>query len=192
MRLLRILTPTGLVLACLVALASCSSPNPVLYTIGVKDGPTVSGAPKTIELRDIGLAGYLDRPHVVLGSDGIRLQVMANDSWGEPLGSMIGRVLAVELAQRLPASNVYSERSSISLSADAVVEVNVQQMDVGNDGNLTLLAQVAVKFTRKPQPVARTFTITKPLDAIAPGNEVTAISSAIGDLANGIASMLAQ
>ena len=182
--------PTGLILACFVALASCASPDPVLYTIAVQDGPTVSGAPKTIELRDIGLAGYLDRQHIVLGSDGYRLQVMSNDSWGEPLGGMIGRVLAVELAQRLPGSNVYSGRSSISLTSDAVVEVNIQRMDAGADGNLALLAQVAVKFSRKTQPVARTFTITRPLAAVTPGNEVPAISSAVGELADAIASML--
>jgi uncharacterized protein len=192
MRSLRFLTPTSLMLACLVALGACASPDPVLYTIAVKDGPTVGGAPKTVELRDIGLAGYLDRSHVVLGSDGYRLQVMSNDSWGEPLGGMIGRVLAVELAQRLPGSNVYGERSSISLTPDAIVEVNVQRMDAGADGNLTLLAQVAVKFSRKPQPVARTFTITRPLAAVTAGNEVPAISSAVGELADGIASMLAQ
>jgi uncharacterized lipoprotein YmbA len=192
MRSHRILTPAGLLLACLVALAACASPDPVLYAIGVQDGPTVSGASKTVELRDIGLAGYLDRQHIVLGSDGYRLQVLSNDSWGEPLGGMIGRVLAVELAQRLPGSNVYSGRSSISLSPDAIVEVNIQRMDAGADGNLALLAQVAVKFTRKTQPVVRTFTISRPLAAVTPGNEVPAISSAVGELADGIASMLAH
>jgi len=192
MRSLRILTPAGLLFACLIALGACTSPDPVLYTIAVQDGPTVSGGAKTVELRDIGLAGYLDRQHIVLGSDGYRLQVMSNDTWGEPLGGMIGRVLAVELAQRLPGSNVYGGRSSISLSPDAIVEVNIQRMDAGSDGNLTLLAQVAVKFTHRAQPVARTFTITRPLAAVTPGNEVPAISSAVGELADGIASMLAR
>jgi uncharacterized protein len=188
----RFTNSAAVLIGCLVSLASCSSPDPVLYTIGVKDGAIVTSAPKNIELRDVGLAGYLDRPQVVLSSDGYRLSVMANDRWGEPLGGMIGRVLSVELAQRLPSSNVYSARSAISVSADAVVEVNIQRMDVGADGALTLLAQAAVKFRNKPQPAARTFTIVKPLDAVTTGTEVAAISAAIGELADGLASMLRQ
>jgi hypothetical protein len=177
-------------LCLIVPLASCSSPDPVLYTIGIQEGPVVTGTPKNIELRDIGLAGYLDRPHVVLSSEGYRLAVMANDTWGEPLAGMIARVLSVELAQRLPSSNVYSARSGISVTADAVIEVNIQRMDVGADGALTLLAQAAVKFRNRPQPVARTFTINKPLAAVTTGDEVAAISAAIAQLADGLAVML--
>ena len=180
----------GVASAILALPVACASPNPALFTIGIQDGPTVPRGPKTIELRDIGLAGYLDRTHIVRSSDGYRLAVMSNDMWGEPLGGLIGRVLAVELAQRLPGSNVYSERSAISLTSDAVVEVNVQRMDVAADGNLTLLAQVAIKFSNKPQPVARTFSISKPLADPSTAGEVEAISAAIGDLADGLASML--
>ena len=139
------LTPTSLVLACLVALGPAL--RQILSLHNRREGWTDrQRRAEDIELRDIGLAGYLDRSHVVLGSDDFRLQVMANDCWGEPLGEHDRPRAGSRTCARLPGSNVYSERSSISLTADAVVEVNVQQMDVGNDGNLTLLAQVAVKF----------------------------------------------
>jgi len=183
-------TKAAAAFCCLVAVASCRSPDPVLYTIGIKDGPVVTRAARNIELRSVGLAGYLDRPQVVLSSDAYRLSVMSNDRWGEPIGGMIGRVLSVELAQRLPSSNVYSDRSAISVSADAVVEVNIQRMDVGADGSLILLAQAAVKFKDRPQPVTRTFNIVKPLDTVTTGDEVAAISAAIADLADGLAVML--
>ncbi|MFL5284804.1 MAG: membrane integrity-associated transporter subunit PqiC [Rhodopila sp.] len=174
------------------ALTGCSSPNPARYTIGVQDGPIVQGAPKVIELRDIGLAGYLDRPQIVRSSDGYRLDIMANDTWGEPLGGMIARVLSIELAQRLPGSNVYSGRSAIAGNADAVIEVNIQRMDATADGNLMLLAQVAVRFRNKPQPVARTVTISRPLAGVSTADEVAAISAALADLADGLATMLRQ
>ncbi|MFL5286200.1 MAG: membrane integrity-associated transporter subunit PqiC [Rhodopila sp.] len=173
-------------------LTGCSSPKPALYTIGVQDGPIVQSAPKVIERRDIGLAGYLDRPQIVRSSDGYRLAVMANDTWGEPLGGMIARVLSIELAQRLPGSNVYSGRSAIASNVGAVIEVNIQRMDVAADGNLMLLAQVAVKFRNKPQPMARTVTISKPLAGVSTADEVAAISAAIADLADGLATMLRQ
>src|SRR4051812_45995712 len=186
------LTRAGTVLCCIALLTACSSPPPRLYTIGIQDGPSITDAPKTIELRDVALAGYLDRPQIVRSSDGYRLEVMANDTWGEPLGGMVGRVLSIELAQRLSGSNVYSGRSAIAAMADAVVEVNIQRMDVGGDGKLILLAQVAVKFRSKPQPVARTFTISKPLADVSTATEVAAISAAIGELADGLALMLQQ
>ena len=143
-------------------------------------------------MRDIGLAGYLDRPQIVRSSDGYRLEVMANDTWGEPLGGMIARVLSIELAQRLPGSNVYSGRSSIPAAADAVIELNIQRMDVGADGTLLLLAQVAVRLRNKPQPVAHTVTISKPLASVSTADKVAAISAAIADLADRLASMLRQ
>lgn len=179
-------------MALLAALAACSSPNLAVYTIAVQDGPTVLGTPKIIEMRDVGLAGYLDRPNIVRSSDGYRLAILANDTWGEPLAGMIGRVLTMELAQRLPNSNVYSDRSAISVSADAIVEVNVQRMDVGSDGDLILLAQAAIKFPRKPQPVARAFNIRKPLSDLTTTSEVAAISAALAELADGLAVMLRQ
>jgi len=187
---LRVMIARAVGMLCLAALAACSSPNPALYTIAIQDGLTRPGAPKVIELRDISLAGYLDRPNVVRSSDDYRLAVMSNDRWGEPLGGMIGRVLSVELAQRLPGSNVYTERSAISLTPDAMVEVNIQRMDIQADGTLKLLSQAAIKFKARPQPVARTFTISKPVTDGSTGSEVAAISAAIADLADGLAMML--
>src|SRR5207253_3035070 len=49
-------------LAVPVAAAACSSsPNPVLYTIETRPGPTFAAGPKIVMLRDISLASYLDR-----------------------------------------------------------------------------------------------------------------------------------
>ena len=112
----RRLPKVGIMLA---VLAGCASPTVQLYTIAVEPGPTVIGSPKTIALHDISLAGYLDRSGIVRSADDYSLRVMPNDTWGEPLAEMIGRVLTVELAERLPGSNVYSERGAISPVADA-------------------------------------------------------------------------
>ena len=40
-------------------------------------------------LRQIGLARYLERSQIVRSSENYRLDVMANDWWGEPLGAML-------------------------------------------------------------------------------------------------------
>jgi uncharacterized lipoprotein YmbA len=177
-----------LAVACL---AGCASPDPALYTIKAMHGPVVSGAPKVVLLRQIALAKFLDRPQIVRSSEDFRLQVMANDWWGEPLGAMLGRVLVEELSQRLPGSSVYAESGAVSVSPDATVELNVQRLDADAAGNVLLSAQAAIVFERRRSaPVTRDFRIVVPQATGGVPSEVAAISTAVGQLADGLATML--
>ena len=99
---------------------SCASPNPSLYTLAVVPGPTHPGAPRRIELREIALAHYLERSQIVRSSEDYRLDVLGNDWWGEPLDSMLSRVLVQELSQRLPGSTVFAENGAITCDAGCV------------------------------------------------------------------------
>jgi uncharacterized lipoprotein YmbA len=174
-----------------IALAACgSSPNPVLYTIAVKQGAVLPAGPRIVLLRDIGLAGYLDRKEIVRSSADYRLAVQSNDWWGEPLGPLIGRVLVVELSQRLPASNVYAEGGAISADPNATVAVNIQRIDVDQNGVLVLLAQAVVDFNRPTRTAARTFSITRPVSPASIAGQVASMSDALGELADGLAQML--
>lgn len=170
--------------------AACSSPDPVYYTVETRPGPTLRSGPKIVLVKDIGLAGYLDRRQIVRSSEGYKLDVMANDWWGEPLGAMLGRVLVVELDQRLPKSTVYSESGAITADPNAIVGVNVQRLDADKAGSLVLLAQVAVDFNRSRRSAARSFRISKPLASPDVAGLVAAISDAMGELADGIATLL--
>jgi len=93
----------------LSATGCSTSPDPLLYTIAPVSGPEHSGAPNIVLLQQIGLERYLDRLQIVHSSENYRLEVMANDQWGEPLGAMLGRILTTELGQRLPRSAVIKE-----------------------------------------------------------------------------------
>lgn len=172
------------------AAAACSSADPVLYAIAVKPGPTFDRGPQVVRLREIGLAGYLDRREIVRSSDGVRLGVAHNDWWGEPLGTMLARVLVVELSQRLPQSNIYSEDGAITADPNAVLAVNIQRLDVDPAGTLELLAQAAVEFNRPKRSVARTFRITRPAPTANVAGQVAAISDAVAELSDGLASLL--
>src|SRR4029077_19641459 len=88
------------------ALAACSSPSPVLYTIAPVPGAVQSGGPKVVALQQISMARYLERSQIVRSSENYRLDGIPNDWWGEPLGAMLSRVLIEELGQRLPQSVV--------------------------------------------------------------------------------------
>jgi uncharacterized protein len=178
------------VLGLLTVIAACSSPSPVLYTIAPVQGPVQPGGPKVIVLQQISTAHYLERSQIVRSSENYRLDVMSNDWWGEPLSAMLSRVLTEELGQRLPQSTVIGETGAVSASPDATIELNVQRLDGDVSGNVVLQAQASVSFKGRPGPVLRSFrfVVTPPTPDIQ--GEVTAISTAMGQLADGLALML--
>jgi len=177
-------------LAALVGLAACSSSNPRLYTIAPVDGAAQAGGPKIVLLQQIGLARYLERSQIVHSSENYRLDVMADDWWGEPLGAMLSRVLIEELSQRLPQSAVLGENGAVSYPADATIALNVQRLDQDGAGNLVLLAQAAVSFKGQPAPVLPSYRFVVASQAAGAQPEVAAISAALGRLADGLASVL--
>ena len=178
--------------ASLVTLAACSSPNPVLYTIAPVSGTPQSGGPKVVALQQVSTARYLERSEIVRSSESYRLDVMSNDWWGEPLGAMLSRVLVEELGQRLPQGTVFAESGAVTASPDATIELNLQRLDEDASGNLVLQAQASVSFKKRAGPVLRSFrfVVTPPTPDIQ--GEVTAISTAVGQLADGLALALAS
>lgn len=186
-----------LLLLLAAAPAGCSSPSPTLYVLaplpgaatlgGSQPGTSRSGAPATVELREIGLARYLERSQIVRSSEGYRLDVLSNDWWGEPLGAMLGRVLVQELTQRLPGSTVFAESGAITVNPVATVAVNIQRLDADATGTAVLIAQVEVSGR-----AAATRDIHLTVAPPAPGTAglVEAMSQTIAQLANTIAGML--
>jgi uncharacterized lipoprotein YmbA len=132
-------------LVALVALpVACSSPNPTLYVLAPVSGTPRKGAPRTVALRAIAIPHYLERSQIVRSSEGYRMEVLSNEWWGDPLDTMISRILVQELNQRLPGSAVYADNGAISTRPDATVEINLQRLDLDSQGELLLSAQVAV------------------------------------------------
>lgn len=180
-----------LILLTVLAVAACASPNPNLYTLAAIPGPLVRGTVKSVELRRIGLAGYLDRPGIVSATSPYRLNVAANDRWGEPLGSMLDRVLTEDLVERLPNTSVFAESGAISTQPDAVLEIDIQRLDADAAGPVVLLAQVAVRHDKSGAPAnARTIRLTVSPASASTQDLVAAMSQALGQLADRIAEML--
>ena len=174
-----------------IVLAACSSSPPALYTIAPVQGPAQTGAPPVVVLQTIGLARYLDRSQIVRSSEASRLDVQNNDWWGEPLGAMLSRVLTEELTQRLPQSTVINEAGAVTASPDAVIEIDIRRLDEDAGGNLILLAQANVSFKSRKSSVLRNFRIVVPPSGTGTPGLVAAISAAVGQLADGLAAMLA-
>jgi uncharacterized lipoprotein YmbA len=180
---MRLLRRTALLVLAALA-ASCSSPNPSLYVLAETPGPTHRGAPRIIQLRSIAMAHYLERSQIVRSSEGYRMDVLSNDWWGEPLDTMMNRILVQELNQRLPGATVYGDNGAISTTPDATVEINVQRFDLDRSGAVLLAAQIAVDGKRVQ---SRGVTLTvRPADATTQAL-VAAMSTAVAQLADAIA-----
>ena len=175
----------------ILALAGCRSTNPALYSLAVPPGPTLPGGPKVVALREVSLAGYLDRQQIIRSSEDYRLTVSEDEWWGEPLGGMLTRVLVQALAQRLPRSSVVGADTAIRLTPDASLEISIQRLDANRDGAVTLVAQIAAGYrSGRREPVVRTFATSVPPDGPDMRAHVAAASVAVGRLTDATASML--
>jgi uncharacterized protein len=174
----------------LALLAACSSPTPKLYTISAVEGSARSGGPGIVLLQQIGLARYLERSQIVRSSENYQLDVMPNDWWGEPLAAMLSRVLVDELNQRLPGSAVLNETGALSPTADATIALNIGRLDQDAAGNLVLQAQAVVSFKGRPVPAPRSFRFVVTPRARDVRSGVAAASVAVGQLADGLASLV--
>ena len=138
-----------------------------------------------------GLAGYLDRPEIVRDSAANRLTLNSGERWGEPLGDMFARVLALDLAQRLPGSSVFTEAGTISVDPSATVELDIQRFDLDASGAVVLLVQIAVEQGRSHDPAAtRSLRLTMQPASTGTSDVVAAMSATLGQLADQVASLL--
>lgn len=167
---------------------ACSSPNPALYVLAPIPGATHTGAPRVVALRSIAVAHYLERSQIVRSSEGYRMDILSNEWWGEPLDTMMSRIVVQELNQRLPGTTAYGDSGAISTPSDATVEINLQRLDLNHEGAVLLAAQIAIDGkTAASRGVS--FTV-RPADPGTPAL-VAAMSTATAQLADAIAEMLA-
>ncbi|HTU55991.1 MAG TPA: PqiC family protein [Acetobacteraceae bacterium] len=179
-------------------LAGCASPTPTLYSLAPVPGPILGARARIILVREVSLARYLERSPIVLSSADYRLDVAPNNWWGEPLAPMVTRVLAADLALRLPASTVLAETIAITVTPDLSVELSVQQFDRDSTGAVVLAAAFALPGPRGTPPPETFRTSIMPATrglagggAAQVGAQVAAMSAALGQLADVIARRIA-
>ena len=174
-----------------VLVAACASPDPINYTLRAVPGTPVGGGPKLVEMRRIGLAGYLDRAEIVRKQSDYQLSLSGRERWAEPLGGMIARTLAEDLNQRLPGASVFTSTGSISADPDATVEIDLQRFDSDTSGQVVLLAQLAV--SRRANGLAsqaRTVRLAATPAGAGTTELVAALSQVLGQFADQVAALL--
>lgn len=174
-------------------LAGCAhSPDQTFFALSAHSGSAVPSRPLKVELRRAGLPGYLDRPHIVRRATAERLELGGDDRWGAPLDEMVGATLAENLSQRLPSCVVFSDAGAISAAPDVRVEVQLFRFEQTAQGEVVLLAEVAVHSTNdRPDAVQRFALREKPAGA-GTSDIVSSLSQLLGALSDGIAPMIVR
>ena len=130
-----------------LSLVCCaSSPDPIFYSLSSRTNRALSSPQLRIEVRRVGLPGYLDRPHIVRRASDERLELAADDRWGAPLDAMVGSTLTDDLSEQLPNCVVFSEAGSISTVPDVRVQVEITRFELAADGVVQLRATFAVRW----------------------------------------------
>ena len=182
------------ILVAALALPGClSSKESSFYALSPKTGTAASGAPALVELRRPGVPGYLDRASIVRRVKNHQLRVDPLERWAEPLGDMIGRVLAQNLSSRLTGTQIFVENGAVSALPEAVVAVDVQQFDSADDGKLVLVAQVVIESPGTRQAArARRFELSGAPADNSIGAQASTMSDLLAQLADRIATMLRE
>lgn len=179
-------------LLALCLLSACTrSSDPRLYTLVADKGRDTHQASATIEVRRPSIAGYLDRREVVRAVKSERLDVAGDSNWAEPLDAMIGRVLAADLALRLPNSQVLTDLNSLGVVADVRIDTEIQRFEQGPEG-LVLRAVVAVRRGAQTKPVrVEVIELKDEVDGSGTEAVIGAMNALLGDLADRLAGALA-
>lgn len=174
----------------LVLLGGCTSPSPDLYSLDAQPGPVRASKRQVIVVRSVSVPRYLEREQVVRAAGGTRLRVSENDWWGEPMRVMLRRVLAANLAQRLPGADVLSDDGSIAAHPDAEITVDLQRFDGSLGGPVVLDGYAATTGPGRARTMERLH-VEASAAADTTKAQVDAMSSALGQVANLIAVQLA-
>jgi len=175
----------------LAALAACStSPPPTLYTLAPRPGTAIGRPAPAVALRTVEIAKYLDRPQIVRHRSEYEFTVSDLERWGEGLADMATRVLAADLAQRLPASAITLAASPVTASGAATLAVDVARFDPDPDGTVVLVARWGIRRGERFGAVQLTRIEVKPASHTT-ADLVAAMSDALARLSDILAQALA-
>jgi uncharacterized protein len=176
----------------LLAAGCGSSPPSKFYVLTADPVPqrAWAGAPKTVALGRVSLPGALDRPQIARRKGGNEIVFSDEERWAGPLDDMVRRVLADDLAARLPAGVSLIE-SSAKPPPGVTIAVEVSRFDADEAGNVTLTARwEALGPTGAPLRPPSESTITEPGSGTDAPAVATTMSRAVAALSARIAAGL--
>jgi uncharacterized protein len=180
-----------LILPLVAILSACHSAPSRFYELTAEPGPSPSGgvAGASIALGQVDLPGALDRPQLARRRGPNQLDYAEDERWAGPLDAMVRRVLAEDLATRLPPGRVMTEVGS-DKPADVTLSVEVARFDADAAGRVTLTARWQEWGRRAVRSGPRERTIVAPGAGPGAAAIVATMSNALAMLAADIAAGL--
>jgi len=148
-------------------------------------GPSVVVGPVTFPT-------YLDRNEVAVRVSPSELKYEVAERWAEPLVQNFTRVLVEDLGTALGSERVAALASSTAVTPDFWVEVVVVRFEAGIDGSAQLTARWAVRNAARKIVRVRQSQHARQAAAATTEGGVKALSAALGDLADEIATVLRE
>lgn len=186
------------VLLSLVAGCTLLSPRPDpsrFYTLAAR-APAVAAAADGGELSvvvgPVSLPAYLDRNEVAVRVSPSELKYALTDRWAEPLLQNFTSVLVEDLGAALRSERVASVATAPTVVPNFWLEVVVVRFEASADGSAQLTARWAVRDTARKIVVIRQSQHAKQSTAATTEGGVNALSAALGDLADEIATVLRE
>jgi uncharacterized protein len=186
-------TRVAAILLSLASLQACAhSPDPRMYVLTEREGASASGSSAIVQVDRPHLPGYLERREIVQRVADQQLGVASHAIWAESLEAMIGRVMALDLAQRSPSARVYSETSGLGVRPDLHVALDVRRFEQERSGDVVLVALVLVRRAEESRPIVlEQVTLRRTPSARDTAGIVEALSGLLGTLADRIAPTIA-
>jgi uncharacterized lipoprotein YmbA len=179
-------------LALVIPLNGCGSSPPSKFYVLTADPvppPAAAGA-NTVALGRVTVPGALDRPQIARRRGANEIVFSEEERWAGPLDDMLRRVLAEDLAARLPAGVMLVE-SSAKPPPGATIALDVSRFDADESGTVTLAARwEAIGGNGTSLGAPRESTIVEPGSGKDAGSVVAAMSRAVAALAARIATGL--
>ncbi|PLX79739.1 MAG: hypothetical protein C0616_10340 [Desulfuromonas sp.] len=146
-----------------------------------------------IAMAPLELAGYLDRPQVVIRIDGNRLHLADYDRWGEPLPEMMTRVLRENIVSLGQVEAIVDSHSPQAKKADAVLRVTIKRFEGVAGREAALAARYTVQDTEQRKILeSRELKLTKELATGGPQALIDAMSRLLEELSFRMARDLAS
>jgi len=182
-------------LAVFIGLAGCAVTDPTQYfTLGQTERRNIEPRPSTptspssatgtrmvgIGVGPVIMPGYLDRIQVVTRTDADHVELSTFNRWAEPLNEGIARILAEEIAARVPTERIvtFPWRGVTARDIQYQVVVVVLRFDGKLGGDLTLDARWRILDRDGAELAFRRSTVTEAAAGSGYGQMVAAMTRA--------------
>lgn len=179
-------------------LTGCKSPQTYFYTLSSTVDPMAAAeipvhSPVAVGIGPVSVAGYVDRPEIIIRDNAHAVELQDYRQWAEPLVNGLPAVLTRNIAALLPADHVDSYPQTTPTPLAFRVQVEITRFDLSRSGEATLTARWQIFDAGTGRFVlSRTSTMKEQAADAAADAGVGALSRTLGKLAAEIAVQLAM